>query len=143
MSITAAGWKAAATHEVMCPSGFQVKIRVPNLPAMIEAGELPQHLLDAALGVAQGGDAIEPSVDLITKQREFTDHLVMKAVVEPAITTDDLREIPFEDMEFIVQIATRQRDLDAQGDHIGGLTKSEKFRRFRGLGEFDPNVEGL
>lgn len=143
MSTTAAGWKAAATHEVLCPSGFRVKIRIPNLPAMIEAGELPQHLLDAALGVARGGDAAEPSIDLIKKQREFTDHLVMKSVIEPTIEPADLREIPFEDMEFIVQIATRQRDLDAEGEHIGGLTKSEKFRKFRGLGEFDPNVEGL
>lgn len=137
------GWKKAAKHVVTCPSGTVIGIRIPDLPAMIEAGEIPQHLLDAALGVAGGGEDAKPSIDLIKQQREFTDKLVLLTVVEPKLSDADVREVPYEDKEFIVSVATRQRDLDALGDHIGGLTKSEKFRRFRRLGEFDKDVEGL
>lgn len=140
-AVSLSGWKKAATHNVLCPSGSRVGIRIPDLPAMIEAGEIPQHLLDAALGVAGDADS-KPSVELIKQQREFTDNLVLLTVVEPKITPADVRDIPYEDKEFIVSVATRQRDLDAEGEHIAGLTKSEKFRRFRGLGEFDPTLEG-
>lgn len=144
MSITAAQWKKNAVHVVMCPSGTQVSIRIPDLPAMIEAGELPQHLLEAALGVASGSLTEKtPTKELIVQQKEFTDRLVLKTVVEPKITESDVADIPYEDKEFLVSVATRQRDLDAEGEHIGGLMKSEKFRKFRGFGEFDETLEGV
>ncbi len=66
----------------------------------------------------------------------------MMTVVEPKLKETDLVDLPYEDQEFIVGVATRQRDLDAEYQHIGGLTKSENFRRFRQLGEFDPTMEG-
>jgi hypothetical protein len=99
-------------------------------------------LLDAALGVANNPDT-KPTLDLIKQQREFTDVLTALTVVEPKLTESDIPDIPFEDKEFIVAVATRQRDLDAEGEHIAGLTQSDKFRRFRGLGEFGTDVEGL
>lgn len=137
-----AGWKKAAKHYPLCPSGARVGIRIPDLPALIEAGDIPQHLLEAALGVASGGEDTKPTVDLIKQQREFTDILVMMTVVEPSLKEADLPDVPYEDKEFLVAVATRQRDVDAEGEHIGGLSKSERFRRFRGLGEFDPALEG-
>lgn len=140
-TVSVAGWKKNAKHTVLCPSGSRIGLRIPDLPAMIEAGEIPQHLLDAALGVASSPDA-KPTIELIKQQREFTDNLVMLSVVEPKLSEADLKDVPYEDKEFIVSVATRQRDLDAEGEHIAGLTKSEKFRKFRGLGEFDPTVEG-
>lgn len=141
-AVTTNAWKKAALHYPLCPSGVRVGIKVPDLPALIEAGEIPQHLLDAAIGAAQGQQR-QVSKDDIVREREFTDKLVQITVVEPSLSDADLREVPFEDKEFIVQIATRQRDLDAEGEHIGGLTNSEKFRRFRGLNEFSSTVEGL
>lgn len=140
--VTLAGWKKNAVHEVLCPSGTRVTIRIPNLARMISAGAIPQHLLDAALGVASGQQAT-PTVELIKQQSEFTDALVLKAVVAPKLSADDLDDVPYEDMEFIVSIATRARDLDAAGRHIAGLSDLEEFRRFRKLGEFDEDVEGL
>lgn len=140
---TLAAWKKAAQHDVLCPSGVTVGIRIPDLPALIESGEIPQHLLDAALGAAGAREAESPSKDLIVKQREFTDLVTKITVVEPKLSDDDLKVIPYEDKDFIVAIATRQRDLDAEGKHIAGLDKSERFRRFRRLGEFDEAVEGL
>lgn len=138
---TVAAWKKAAVHRPLCPSGVRVGIRIPDLPALIEAGSIPQHLLDAALGVATAGEP-KPTIDLIKQQREFTDVLVQLTVVEPKLKDADLADIPYEDKEFLVAVATRQRDIDAEGEHIAGLSKSERFRRFRGLGEFDSTLEG-
>ena len=140
-AVSAAAWKKAASHYPLLPSGVRVGIRIPDLPALIETGQIPQHLLEVALGVAAGDT--KPSVDLVKSQREFTDKVVQLTVVEPKLTDEDLAEIPFEDKDFIVAVATRQRDLDAEGEHLAGLTKSEKFRRFRRLGEFDEDVAGL
>lgn len=135
-AVSAAGWKKSAYHNIMCPSGARVVIRIPDLPRMIELGEIPQHLLDAAIGVA-GDTESKPSVELIKQQREFTDLLTASVVVEPKLAPTDIPDLPYEDKEFLVAVATRQRDLDAEGEHIGGLMKSEKFRRFRQFREFD------
>ncbi len=141
-AVSVAGWKKAAKHYPLCPSGVRVGIRIPDLAAMIEAGDIPQHLLEVALGVAMSGTEVKPTVELIKQQREFTDILVGLTVVEPKLSKTDLGEIPYEDKEFLVSVATRQRDVDAEGEHIGGLSTSEKFRRFRGLAEFDSGLEG-
>jgi hypothetical protein len=135
-------WKKAATHYPLLPSGVRVGIRIPDLAALVESGQIPNDLVQVALGVASGEDT-KPSVELIKQQKEFTDLLVLQTVVEPKLTPEVVQDIPFEDKDFLVAIATRQRDLDAEGEHIAGLTKSERFRRFRRLGEFDENVEGL
>lgn len=140
---TAAAWKKAAVHPIRLPSGVYVEIKVPDLPALIEAGEIPQNLLDAALSMASGQARQTPTKELIIKQREFTDKLVQIAVVRPKLSEEDLPGVPYEDKEMIVEIATRQRDLDAEGHHIGGLHKSEAFRKFRGLSGLDPTLEGV
>jgi hypothetical protein len=141
---TAAGWKKAGLHYPLLPSGERVGIRIPDLAQMIESGDIPQHLLDAALEAAQPNPNPEPPTkEKILQQHEWTKALVLMSVVEPKLSDSDYKDIPTEDKEFIVAIATRARDLDAEGEHIAGLTKSEKFRRFRGLGEFDPALEGL
>ena len=141
-TLSAAGWKKNAVHTPLLPSGSRVKLKIPDLPRLIETGKIPNHLLDAALGVASNGEDTKPSKELITQQREFTDTLVMLTVVEPKLTEEDMDDIPYEDKEMIVAFATRQRDLDAEGEHLAGLTTSAKFRKFRYLGEFDPAVEG-
>jgi hypothetical protein len=147
-----AGWKAAAIHYPLLPSGVRVGLRVPDLAGMIETGQVPNHLLSAAVGLAKAqldDEKKVPTPEELTENaaqdREFTDLLVLASVVDPVLTDEDVKPgaIPIEDKQFIVAIATRQRDLDAEGEHIAGLTKSEKFRRFRNLGEFDTSLEGL
>lgn len=135
-------WKKNAVHYPMLPSGSVVGMIVPDLNALIESGDIPNHLLDAAISVAGAPQDQPPTKELLVKQREFTDVLTAKAVVEPKVTEEDARDLPYEDKEMITAIATRQRDLDAEGRHIAGLDKSEKFRKFRRLGEFDPLLEG-
>lgn len=147
-AVTLDGWKKASVHYPLLPSGSRVGLKVVDLSAMIESGQIPNHLLNAAVGIAsaqQNEDKV-PTVEEITKsakeEREFTDLMVLAAVVEPKLSEADVTEVPVEDKQFIVAVATRQRDLDAEGEHIAGLTSSEKFRRFRGLGEFEPTLEG-
>lgn len=141
-TVTAAGWKKAAVHNVLLPSGVRVEIKIPDLPSLIETGQFPQHLLDAAIGLAAKGDSGIATREDVVKQREFTDKVVELTVVNPKLSAEDIAEIPFEDKEMLVALATRARDLDAEGEHIAGLTNSEKFRRFRGLGGVDSDVEG-
>jgi hypothetical protein len=146
---TAAAWKKAAVHNILVPSGVRVDIKIPDLPALIEAGTIPQHLLDTALGVARQQAQVEEEPDpakikeLIAHQREFTDTLTALTVVNPKISVEEAHDLPYEDREMLVAIGTRVRDLDAEGEHIAGLTTSERFRRFRELGEFRPTLEGL
>lgn len=138
--VSVSAWKKAAVHYPLMPSGVRIGIRIPDLPALIEAGQIPQNLLDAALGLAAGNEDLTPTKDLIVQQREFTDLLVQITVVEPKLTDADVKDVPFEDKELLVALATRRRDLDAEGEHIAGLSTSEKFRRFRRLAEFSPSL---
>lgn len=135
-------WGAAGTHDPLLPSGARVKMRILDLPHLIETGEIPQHLLDVAIGVATDPEKT-PDKDMIVKAREFEDAVAILSVVEPKLDETSVRQIPYEDKGMLVAWATRARDVDAQGDHIAGLTKSEKFRRFRRLGEFDADVADL
>lgn len=141
--VSKTGWLRAADHTVTLPSGAVVGIKLPDLPALIEAGELPQGLLDAALKfVSPNAKPEEPSRESIGRDRAFRDLLVQITVTEPKITDADLPNIPVEDKDMIVDFALRQRDLDAVGEHIGGLTKYENFRRFRGIDGVDSLLEG-
>jgi hypothetical protein len=140
-TVTAAGWKKAAVHNIMLPSGVRVDFKVPDLPALIEAGQIPQSLIEAALDTLSGSDE-RPTPEMIAQQREFTDRLVQIAVVNPKLSDEDVKDVPYEDKEMLVELATRQRDMDAEYKTLGGLEKSENFRRFRRLAVLDEDVEG-
>lgn len=134
-STTVAAWKKNAVHSVTLASGTEVEMKVPNLPELVAAGEFPNHLVDTAIKVATGETKV--TAEEVASQAEFYRELVSRAVVSPAVTSDDVRELPFEDVELISAIATRQRDVDALGHHIAGLDKNEDWRRFRGIADFE------
>ena len=96
--------------------------------------------MDIAIGVANGKKVTK---DYIVQQDDFYNKLCALAVVSPAVTEDEFvkGDLPFEDKEMIVEIATRQRDLDAVGHHLAGLEKVSAFREFRNLGPLFPNLE--
>jgi len=141
---TVAQWKKAAFHDVVLPSGFKVKIRIPDLPSMIETGQLPQALLDVAIKVAKGEQS-EATPEMASKEAEFKNLVCLAAVVEPKISEADLAPagIPAEDKDMIAEFATRQREFDAEGNHISGLHLSAQFRRFRGLTDLYEDVADL
>lgn len=138
---TLAGWKKAKNHLITCPSGTQVTITLPDIPALIEAGTIPNHLVEAAIGAVKGTTTIDRQ--FVIEQADFVNRIVALSVVEPKLTDADVKDVPVEDRELIAEIATRQRDLDALGHHIGGLHEDRDFRRFRGLDGLDAALEGL
>lgn len=137
---TASGWKSAKRHSVTLPSAFEVEIEVPNLPQLVKTGQLPNELVTEALNTAATGN-LTPEV--IASQADFYNKLVAFTVKEPAITEEDVPDLPFEDIELLVEIATRQRDVDALGHHLAGLDKVADWRKFRGLDYGDEDVAGL
>lgn len=139
---TLANWKKAKDHEITLPSGVEVSVSVPNLPDLISAGSFPNNLIDAAISFASG-QTKKITKEFLTEQAEFTRKLVSLTVVSPTISESDVSDLPYEDIEMIVEIATRNRDLDALGQHLAGLEKSEKFRKFRGLTGDDEDGTGL
>lgn len=140
---TVDAWKKARGHIVTLPSGAQVRIEIPDLPKLIETGQVPQSLLSVALKVAQGGQLPTPSPELAGEQREFTDMIVKMTVVNPKLEDADLPDIPYEDKDMIVQFAMRERDMDAEYKHIGGLHKSATFRAVRELPSLDSTLEDV
>lgn len=132
---TLAGWKKNANHTVTLASGTEVEIKVPNLPELVAAGEFPNHLVDVAIGVASG--KTEVSTEEVKAQAEFYRELVSRTVINPSLTPEDVRDIPFEDVELLAAIATRQRDVDALGHHIAGLDQNADWRKFRGVEYID------
>lgn len=133
-------WKKAKRHDITLPSGIEVGIEIPNLPQMVKTGQIPNDLLDAALGAIQRQ---EVTPDLIKEQADFYHKLVVIMVKDPDITEEDVVDLPYEDVELLVEIGTRQRDLDALGRHIAGLHKSAEWRRFRGIDYGDEALEGI
>src|SRR5688572_20448247 len=101
-------WKKAKRHEVTLASGTVVEIELPNLPALIKGGEIPNTLLDVAIAQQKLDAEITP--EQIKEQFVFYRFLVAKTVVSPEITEDDVEELPYEDVEMLVEFATRQRD---------------------------------
>ena len=131
-------WIGSKVHkDITLPSGFQVDIELPNIPALIKSGALPNELVDVATKAATEQDIPE---DLFEKLDEFNNFLVSVTVVKPEIKPEDVHDIPSEDIDMLVGFATRTRDMDAVGHHIAGLEKIDSFRQFRGLA---PSREGL
>lgn len=129
-------WKKAKRHLVTLPSATVVEIEIPDLPNMVAAGQIPNELIDVAVGVAAGK---KPTRDDIIEQAGFYNKLAAITVVKPDVTEENFvnGDLPFEDKEMIVEFATRQRDLDAVGHHLAGLEKVASFREARRFpGEF-------
>jgi len=139
---TKTSWKKAAVHEITLPSGTVVSIKLPNLSLMMKTGNIPNGLIDAAVA-QQNAEQAKVTKEMIESQWDFSAFLVAHTVVEPELTEEEVADIPAEDVEMIVEFATRQRDIDAAYNHIGGLDKMEAFRQFRGITSSIEDLENL
>ncbi len=122
-----------------------MKIRIPNLAQMAQAGELDNDLLQYAVPDLPTDSAEEPTPEQkkenLTKLAKFHQWLVSTALVEPALSPDEVKEtVPTPDLEVLVELATRRRDMDVVGHHIGGLEASAAFRTFRGIGDGESDI---
>lgn len=134
-SATIAAWKKNAVHTVTLASGTEVEMRIPNLPELVASGEFPNHLVDTAIKVATGEAKV--TSEEVASQAEFYRELVSRAVISPVVSPEDVKDLPFEDVELISSIATRQRDVDALGHHIAGLDQNADWRKFRQIPDFE------
>lgn len=135
---TAAAWKTAKRHTVTLPSSAVVEIEIPDLPQLVKAGQIPNELVEVAIGAAASNKVTKEDVGLYA---DFANKLVSLTVVNPKVTEEEAAAaLPFEDKEMIVDFATRKIDMDAVGHHLGGLEKSKDFRSFRGIFRLDEDV---
>lgn len=129
---TAAAWKKAKRHTITLPSGTVIDIELPNIQFLLKTGQVPNTLVQlVTTGSADPNFKITP--ELLAEQFDFTAFIVAQTVVEPKIEVEDVKDLPAEDLEMIVDFAMRNRDLDAVGHHLAGLETQSSFRTFRGL----------
>jgi hypothetical protein len=149
-SPSVAGWANRGLHTVHLPSGMVVKMRIPDLAFMLAHGEVPDHLRTAAMLEVLDDTADETPLALRKKEDgsplvdeetirhiyDLRQHLIVAAVVEPAVTEADLPSLPTEDKDMLQLIATRQRFTDARGVSLGvePLSRWETFRGEHGCG---------
>jgi hypothetical protein len=131
-------WKQKGKPQsITLPSGEKVKIAVPDVPELLRRGEVPNELI-ASVDAAR--DEVEAGGFSMEKVKEATDYmrwLVAVTVVEPALTPDDVPELPVLDRDMILEFALRQRDTDALGHQLYGMEKLADWRRFRRGGSID------
>lgn len=140
---SASEWKAAAGHVVTLPSSKKVRFKIPNLAVLAKSGELPNSLLAVAVpGSVKEAEVTDPdeAQARIARLAEFQRWIIAKAVIEPQITEEDVDNLPTEDVDCLVELATRGRDQDAVGHHISGLEDSAEWRRFRGVPDLDQDL---
>lgn len=137
-----ANWKKAKRHTVTLPSAAVVEVELPDLPSLVKEGAIPNELVDVAIGVAQGRKVTREDVK---EQATFYNKLCAITVKVPEVTEEMFAsgDLPAEDKEMLVELATRQRDLDALGHHLAGLEKSKDFRNFRGIVDIDADLSGV
>lgn len=145
MAASKTAWKKAKVHpDITLPSGTVISIRIPNLAALAKTGQLPNELLRIAIPEVAGPEP-EPTTETeaqetLDRLAKFQSWITAYSVVEPKITEEDIDDLPTEDVEMIVAIATRQRVVDEVGHHIGGLEASAEWRQFRGLPPLQSNL---
>lgn len=128
LKTTVDSWKKSKRHKITLPSGVEVEIEVPNLRHLMQVGEIPNNLIDD-IGSSPEDAQITP--ELLQKQQDFYNKLIKATVKAPEITESDVQELPYEDIEFLTEIALRQRESDALGKHIGGLDQHSNYKSVR------------
>lgn len=147
-------WRQKAIHTVTGHTGAVAKIRLPGIGTILAAGDFPTHLVGLALldishprGAAA---ALQEMIDEVTDEtkreqllgevkrlREYQAHLVSAALVEPALTVDEVLsgDYPEDDLSMIAEIVQRLRAFDARGVRIGvePLDRWERFHHEHGL----------
>lgn len=141
-SKTKTAWKKRRVHEnVTLPSGQAVDLTIPNLQKMLKGNTIPNELVDAAI---KSDSARKVTRELLTDTWDFQRWLLPQMVVKPeGITSEDVDELPVQDIEMLVSFASRNTDMDAVGHQLGGLETQNSFRDFRGLITTDEALLGL
>lgn len=121
-----------------------VKVRIPDLAAMLAMGQIPEHLRQVALlsafkeegdpplALQKHDDGSPVLTDDVAKGfYDLKSHIIVATVVEPALTQAEASEIPVEDRDMLYAIAMRERDTDALGVRLG-VEPLSRWATFRG-----------
>ena len=151
-------WRQKAIHTITVPSGAVIKIRIPGIAGLLEAGSLPTHLVGLALldishpdGAAAGlKEMVDSVIDddtrvklagEIAKLAEYERRLAVAAIETPKLTYEEAAsgDFPEDDLAMVAQIVQRLRVRDAEGVRIGvaPLDRFATFHQEHGLGEAD------
>lgn len=149
-------WRQKAVHTVTCPSDAVIRIRIPGIATMLEHGDLPDHLIGLALldisrpeGAAQAlREMLQTLTDeaqhakVVAEIRKFAEYqrrLVAAAIVEPAMTYEEIADgsLPEQDLAMVADIVQRLVATDSRGVRIGvePLDKWARFHSLHGLPE--------
>lgn len=151
-------WRQKTVHTVTGPSGAVFRIRIPGIAGLLERAELPVHLITLALrDITHPDGAAAALIELLDdvadeakreellgemgKLAEYSRRIVAAALVEPALTYDEIAsgDYPEDDLTMIAAIVQRLRGVDARGVRIGvePLDRWATFHREHGLGDPD------
>jgi hypothetical protein len=147
------------------PSGLVYRLRPMDLTRHSMAGGLPVQLVTAALSEDTGEglqslfkDMAKAGSDAKKRKEtiDYMDKLVLQQVMEPKLQATDLPDptnledtsslVPADDYTWLVAVAFRATDLDADGRHIWSvedLNRWATFRHFHGCGEDCGGCEGI
>lgn len=146
--------RARAIHTVTGYTSSVYKIRALGVGSILAAGHLPTHLVRLGLlDISHKQDAASVLRDLldevlddekrdemlqeVTRLREYQAHLVSAALVDPALTVEEVLsgEFPEDDLSMIAEIVQRLRAFDARGVRIGvePLDRWARFHQEHGL----------
>lgn len=158
--VALSAWKGRANHTITLPSGAVVVIRMPNLATLIRNDQLPEALRAAALRQAFDDlETVEPmGAEATTEEQrkkllderykatkemiDLQDGLIVEMMVDPPLTLEEVQLIPAEDRDMLIEIAQRDRFVDALGVRLG-VAPLSAFREFRELhGCVDREPEG-
>lgn len=153
-----AAWQTRL-HTITCPSGQQLRIRIPGVETILEHGDLPESLIEMALkeitrqdgaagAVAEELPTLEPEARIrrLAEFGAFQRELVAAAVMEIAdgdkweplrLTGDEVRELPDQDVEMVAMIVLRIRSTDARGVTVG-VEPIDRWARFHETHGIDP-----
>jgi len=129
-------WGARKRHQITLPSGAQVEIELPNVPLLVKIGRIPNNLIEATLKLQT---ASKVTREMVAEEVDYVALLVAVTLKDPSFSEEEVKDaiykelLPYEDVEMIVEFATRARDMDAVGHHFGDLELVESFREVRGL----------
>lgn len=143
------------------PSGNVYRLRQINLQRFALAGGLPPMIAHIAV---EGRDALNALFEAMAKPEQtaeerkaneeivgFLDRLVCGCLIEPQLEPSDLGSpgqldvnpaLPAVDYEWLVAVAFREADVDADGRRLWDVEPFDRFQFFRELHECDEGCEG-
>jgi hypothetical protein len=140
---TVAELKRSRVITAQLPSGAWVKIRPPNMELHLVNGGLPTSLRAVA---SQSSKELnrkladeETGLESLKEMYDYLDRTVRMMIVEPDISEIENLDDVFKpvDYHWLLEVAQRETDVDAQGRMLWGVEPLNRWALFRGEHDCD------